>query len=88
MHAVGSKSGPNFGFSESISGPHFRVNKWSTSETDIIYWFQRILVPKVSREGSEFSSLSGVLVQKEAFQEGDGSHPRFQFVFAVVVGGC
>ena len=60
------------GFSESINGPHFRVNKWSTSEIAINLWFQRIFVNQVFRGGLKFSSLSGVLVQKQAFRKGDG----------------
>ena len=42
---------------------------------------------QVFRErGSKFSSLSGVLVQKQAFQKRDDSHTLFQFLYVVVVG--
>ena len=34
------------------------------------------------------SSISGVLVQKQAFQKRDDSHPLFQCFVLVVVGGC
>ena len=39
----------------------------------------------VFREGCKISSLSGVLVQKQAFQKGDGSHPLFD---VLSFGGC
>ena len=63
---------------------HIWVNKWSTSEITI-----KIVVSEdISERGSKFSSLSGVLVPKQAFQKGDGSHPLFQLFVEVVVGGC
>ena len=40
---------------------------------------------RVFRGGAKFSSFSGVLVQNQAFQKGDGSHPLFQFFCS---GGC
>ena len=64
----------------SISGPHHFALKNRG--------FRGFLQAMFSERGSEFSSLSGVLVQKQAFQKGDGSHPLFQFFVAVVVGGC
>ena len=65
----------------SITGPHhFQPIKVVVSE---------IFVNQVLRGGggTEFSSLSGVLVQKQAFQKGDGSLPIFQY-FVLVVFGC
>ena len=43
------------------------------------------MLTKFSERGAKFSSLSGVLVQKHAFQKGDGSHPLFS-IFCY--GGC
>ena len=48
----------------------------------------RELCTRFAEGCAKFSSLSGVLVQKQAFQKGDGSHPLFQFFDLVVVGGC
>ena len=62
----------------SISGPHLGFLESISGP----------LQAKTSERGSEFSSLSGVLVQKQAFQKGDGSHPLFQFLVVVFVGGC
>ena len=46
-------------------------------------------VPNKPLTSSEFSSLCGVLVQKQAFQKGDGSHSLLNEMFAVVVvSGC
>ena len=69
----------------------FRVDNWSTSDTTIKIVISDdvcpILSPKFSERGSNVLSLSGVLVQKQAFQKGDGSH-LFSFFVVVVVGGC
>ena len=64
------------------------VNSWSPSCIPIKtvvskdFWY-----PSFQR-GAKCSSLSGVLVPKQALKKGDGSHPLFQFFVLVVVGGC
>ena len=50
--------------------------------------FWGFLLSKFSERGAKFWSLSVVLTQKQGFQDGDGSHPLFQFFVVVVVGGC
>ena len=44
--------------------------------------------PSFPEMGAKFSSLSGVLVQQQAFRKGDGSHPLYHMFVLVVVGGC
>ena len=64
----------------STTGPRHFLNENSG--------FRGFLLTKFSERGAKFLPLAGVLVQKQAFQKGDGSHPLFQFFVVVVVGGC
>ena len=50
--------------------------------------FRGFLLIKFSERDTKFSLLSGVLVQKQAFQKRDGRNPLFQYFAVVVVGVC
>ena len=80
MHAVGSISDHILAFLESISGPPGWINKWSISFPYKNSGFGGFLETKFSKRGSNCPLLSGVLVQRQAFQKGDGSHLLFQFL--------
>ena len=76
------------GFSGSISGLHFRVNKWSTSETTMRVVVSEdlcpFLFPKFSKRGSDFLVF---WFKNRLFKKGKVAIP-FSISVVVIVGGC
>ena len=75
-----------WGFLGLIIGPHAGSIAWPHHFPYRKTGFRGFLLTKFSERGAKFLSFSGALVQKQAFQKRDGSHPLFQ-CFVLVVGG-
>ena len=75
-----------WGVSGSISGPHFRVDKRSTSETAINTVVSEVDCKQSFQEGVEvFVAPLWCLIEKNRFFKKIGGHPLFLFVGS---GGC
>ena len=71
--------------SGSISGPPLRADSWSPFYKKCS--FKRFLLQEFETGVQRFRCFL-VFWLKSRFENGDGSHPLFNFLVVVVVGGC